>query len=140
MFQSKEEWVSEAARKLAPIFANVGSPVGRIQVEVHDSLSRGRLGECESRGDYHIIRIHSTLVAKTALPVLVHELLHAAVGVREGHRGSFIRVGNKIGLWADQAQNKAVYGPVSFPLLGLLRMLEVALGPYPKVDKVPQAV
>ena len=127
---TKEAWLTEAMTKLRPIFAGVGKPIpDGVRIEVVRSLKGNRIGECSSLGH---IRIHDTLIARTALPVLVHELLHAAVGIEHGHGGDFIVYGKKIGLWPEGCNKYATYGVTSWRLQQLLRTLESLLGEYPK--------
>ena len=140
MHISKEEWLAEAVEKLRPVFKNVGYPVGPITVAVESAMGEGHLGTCQKTAGGHHITIHNVLIAKTVLPVLVHEMLHAAVGVEEGHRGKFAKVGDQIGLWASSEQHRTKYGACAFRLHNLLRMLEMALGPYPSLDKSKQLV
>lgn len=127
VMKSKEQWLTEAVYRLKPIFNNVGAPVGDIRIEVTNSIKA--LGTCSSN---NVIQIHEELNSRSVFPVLLHEMLHAAVGVSEGHRGRFISVGQRIGLWADPSQPKTRYGEVSWPLAQLVRQLEMLLGPYPK--------
>ena len=140
MHISKEDWLVEAVDKLRPVFKNVGYPVGQVTISVESDMGAGSLGTCKKTPVGHHITIHNVLIAKTVLPVLVHEMLHAAVGVEEGHRGKFARVGDQIGLWASKEQHRTKYGACAFRLHNLLRMLEMALGPYPALDKSKQLV
>jgi len=129
---TREEWVGRAIGLLRPVFRNVGAPVPEaVAVRVSDRLSGDAIGLCSKQGEAYEVAIHGTLIGKSVLPVLVHELLHAAVGVEEGHRGRFVQVGHKLGLWANRDQPKGQYGPVSWNLHQLLRQLEAVLGPYP---------
>jgi hypothetical protein len=140
MYVTKEDWLAEAVEKLRPVFKNVGCPVGAITVSIEANLTKGALGTCAQTSGGHHISIHSVLIAKTVLPVLVHEMLHAAVGLEEGHRGKFAQVGNQIGLWVSKEQHRTEYGACAFKLHNLLRMLEMVLGPYPSLDKGKQLV
>ena len=132
MHATREAWLSEAIEKLRPIFRNVGYPLPQsIKVEVKDKMASGLIGLCSNRDGQYTIAVHSELNQKSVIPVLIHEALHAAVGVREGHRGNFVKVGKSIGLWANESQPKSQYGPMSFKLVELVRMFDTMLGRYP---------
>jgi hypothetical protein len=111
MTSTREQWLTELVRRLAPDFAKIDKPlqVELIRVSVgfpsKRALSRKnqRISECwstkASKAGHHEIYISPVMgevldVAAT----LTHELVHSAVGTDAGHKGSFRRVALAIGL------------------------------------------
>lgn len=62
------------------------------------------------------------------LDILLHELIHAAVGTEEGHRGEFKRVALALGL---QGKMTATIAEPGTELHGKLSRIARELGPYP---------
>lgn len=61
--------------------------------------------------------------------VLVHELIHAAVGIKAGHGKPFGRVARKLGLIGKLTATEA--GP---ELIAKLQLIVEAIGPYPHAE------
>ena len=110
--QTREAWLNHVARRMAPMFERLGSPLPtqlRIAIGFTSSGRRSRhIGECwdnQCSEDRHFeIFIRPDLSeSKELMPmqvasILGHELVHAAVGVSAGHRKEFRRVARGIGL------------------------------------------
>ena len=64
----------------------------------------------------------------TALDILVHELVHAAVGCECGHSETFYTIADAIGL-----DNGGITASAEEVLLKRLRDIQEILGPYPEV-------
>ena len=67
------------------------------------SLKRGRIGECwppvlSKDGTTEIIVSMVVDDPKQAIGVLIHEMVHAAVGCKHGHRGPFRKLALAVGL------------------------------------------
>jgi len=107
---NRESWLTEAVNKLRPDFDRLGFPLpGGIRVtcgwpsKSALSAKRKRVGECWSpdcsKDGHHEIFISPCLADPVeALGVLVHEAVHAAVGVEAGHKGPFRDCAVAIGL------------------------------------------
>jgi hypothetical protein len=109
---NRESWLNYVASRMAPVFAELGKPLPknvRIAIGWMSSGTRSRaIGECWDRRcseDSHFeIFIKPTIGRdKVLMPldiaaVLAHELVHAAVGIPEGHGKEFRRVAIGIGL------------------------------------------
>lgn len=121
--QNREAWLNFVAQKMAPMFAELNAPLPsriRIAIGFLSSGNRGkRIGECwdnicSADGHFEIF-IKPTLVeTPEAMPsrvadILAHELVHAAVGIPEGHRKEFRRVA--IGLGLTGKMTATVAGP-----------------------------
>lgn len=146
---NREAWLTEATNLMRPWFAAAGHP---LPAKVHCSVgfpssgalarNRRKIGQCWSMsvsedGHPHVF-LHPELPedAKlkggkrdahcTVLPVLVHELVHAAVGTECGHKGAFVRLARELGL---EGKPTATFAGVE--LLGRLDKLRKKLGPYP---------
>lgn len=135
---NREQWLGQLVEALRPTFINIGYPLpDRIRVACgwpsRSALSRKtrRIGEawsqaCSADG------AHETFLSPTLSDpvevgaVLVHELVHHAVGVGHGHKGPFTRCARSIGL--EGKMRSTVAGP---RLNEQLRHLTTMLGPYP---------
>jgi hypothetical protein len=151
--QNREEYLRLAVQRLAPLFEQVGAPLPAdiaVSVGFPSTAARARkeqrTGECwspdRSAAKRHEIFISPVLGdASEALAVLVHELAHAAVGAKDGHRGRFPKVAKKLGLQPPMRATTA--GP---ELKARLNALIADLGPYPhaaldasRPERKPQA-
>lgn len=102
---NRETWLNRVAEMMAPKFLALGHPLPPFRVSVgfpSGGKSAPVAGECwDSRvsGDGHFeiflnpSRDDSAQVAGT----LAHELIHAAVGLRCGHKGDFAKVARALG-------------------------------------------
>lgn len=135
-FATREEWLKTAAEEVAPIFTAEGF---KLPAKLRFSCSwpvgsRGSkkvLGQCvapeaSQDGSTEVYIVPTVDDSKLALGVLVHELVHAAVGVRHGHKRPFAAACAKLGLVGKPAQ--ALPGPDL--TVKLERVLE-AVGAYP---------
>lgn len=95
---TREEWLMTAVELLRPIFAERGYIIPdmvKATIGFPHVGGRGkRIGECHSpeasKGGFHETFVSPLLEEPTrVLGVLVHELGHAAVGVKHGHRAPF---------------------------------------------------
>lgn len=97
---NRETWLNEMAARMAPRYAELGHPLPPFRVSIGfpgGGSATSAAGECWSKhasGDDHFeifinpIRDDSVLIAGT----LAHELAHAAVGFKHGHKGDFAKV------------------------------------------------
>lgn len=157
--ETREGWLNAAVELLRPRFKAHKKPIPK-QVRVTCgwpsksalAAKSRRIGECwssEASGDKHVEIFISPYLSGArvvgkgdnakdrgivgVLDTLVHELVHAAVGLRCGHRGEFKRLALELGL----------EGPMKSCGAGaeleedLLKIAKV-LGPYPhaKLDKM----
>jgi predicted RNA-binding Zn-ribbon protein involved in translation (DUF1610 family) len=136
--QTREEWLNEAVNRLAPMFESIGAPLPgdiRVSVGFPSRAARSRrkrhIGECWSPKHSAALR-HEIFISPVlgdglqATETLVHELVHAAVGVEHGHRGRFAKVARQIGLLPPMTQT-----PASPELKARLNALVTTIGPYP---------
>lgn len=130
---TREEWLEEMMRKLAPMFAAAGAPLPMPLPRVSVGFARGSrraIGQCHDArlsadGRYQVF-VGPTLDEAGAAHVLTHELVHAAVGTAAGHRGEFRRVALALGLAGRMTSTHA--GP---ELARRLVALAAEVGPYP---------
>lgn len=131
---TREEWLTALAERVAPtlgiavpkIRLSVGFPGGR-------RAGRGgkRIGECwdaaaSADGSSAIFVSPIIADAATAAAVLVHEMVHAAVGVSHGHRGPFRRMALAVGLTGKMTATTATP-----ELADKLAEIVDEIGPYP---------
>ena len=106
-FETREEWLHFIAEEMRPEFKAVGAPLPakiRMAVGFTSNGYRGKaVGECWS--DKASADKHAEIFIKPdqdnpmrVAGILVHELVHAAVGTETGHRGAFKRTATALGL------------------------------------------
>lgn len=102
MTTNREAWLNQIAQQMAPRFEAMGFPLPAFRASVGWPSTAQALGECWDRrvsGDGHFEifinpgRADSEGIACT----LAHELIHAAVGLQEGHKGKFAAVALELG-------------------------------------------
>lgn len=135
-FNTREEWLGVAAEEIAPYFEAHGFKLpAKLRFACSwPAGSRGSkkvLGQCvapERSQDGHteIYIVPTVAEPKLALGVLVHELVHAAVGVRHGHKKPFAAACAKLGLVGKATE--ALPGP---ELAAMLEAKLDVLGAYP---------
>lgn len=136
-YPTREAWLEAAARKLRPWILKAGGseyPEPLLSVGLPSkgafSAKRRRIGECwsEKCGDGRCaIFISPTLDKPLAVvDVLIHELIHASVGVEHQHKKPFALVAGGIGLIGKM---NATYAGEE--LKSRLEELCAALGPLP---------
>lgn len=94
---NRETWLNEIAALMAPRFEALGHPLPKFRVSIgFTSLgaSGGANGQCWSDactddGHFTIFIAPSEATSMSVAAVLNHELIHAAVGLKEGHKGKF---------------------------------------------------
>jgi hypothetical protein len=110
IYNTREEWLNALVTKLRPLFERVAAKIpDRVRVAVSLTRSKSAIGTCfdamdSKDGTYEIIiRIDKDDPLEVA-GILVHELIHAAVGLNEKHSGEFKRVALDIGLEGKMTQ------------------------------------
>ena len=103
---NRETWLNELAGLMAPRFAELGHPLPKFRVSIGftSTGAGGRAnGECwndtctEDR-HYTIFISPSEATSMDVAAILNHELIHAAVGFKEGHKGRFAEVMKATGM------------------------------------------
>jgi hypothetical protein len=131
-FQSREDWLVALTKELQPLFISVGAKIpDRVRTSM--SLTRGKksIGICFDADNskdqtYEIlIRIDKDDPMEVA-EILVHELIHASVGLECRHGGEFKRVALDLGL-----EGKMTATHASDALQARLQPILDALGAFP---------
>lgn len=133
----RELWLMEAVRRLRRLFPRV-YPVPRVRVSVGWATVRPErtLGQCHAvaRSRECQIFISPTLDDPVeVLDVLLHELVHAALGVGAGHDRRFVHLARRVGLTVGPA----IVQQAGDPLRARLATIGQSLGPYPHVALRP---
>jgi hypothetical protein len=135
---TREQWLYEMLNILRDDFLALGRVVPeKIRIGVGFPSSRAlskssrTIGQCFSEkcsdDNTHEILISPLLAdAVEVAGVLVHEAIHATVGVTEGHKGAFKRVAESIGLTGKMTATTV--GPY---LRVRLEEIIAEIGPYP---------
>lgn len=136
--ENREAWLAALVAALRPMFAEHGSPIPeRVRVSCgwpsRGGLSKSRraIGQAwspkASADGTHETFISPVLAdAPTVAHVMVHELVHHAVGVEAGHKGPFRALAKALGLVGKMTATEA--GP---ELAQRLHAITEAIGPYP---------
>ena len=107
---ARQNWLRSIADNLAPEFASLGVPLPAFRVTCGFPSGGGTrqrtprvIGETHDKshsadGHYEIFISPVNADSVTVAAVLAHELVHAAVGIPEGHGAEFGRVARAIGL------------------------------------------
>lgn len=136
-FPTREEWLGVAALEVAPIFEAAGF---KLPALLRFSCSwpagsRGNskkiLGQCiapdaSADGTTEVYVVPTIADKMMALKVLVHELVHAAVGVRFGHGKVFASACKRLGL-----EGKPAHALPGAELTAQLEAILEKLGDYP---------
>lgn len=102
--RNREEWLNAVACALGPVFASVGAPLPkRFRVTMSLTKNSKHVGvcyapACSADGTTEILIRLDRADEMDVAAILAHELVHAAVGCSEGHKGEFKRVALAIGL------------------------------------------
>ena len=137
-FTNREEWLGVAVQELAPLFTRNGYTIpDKVKVSCGwGAGSRGTskkiLGQCwapeaSAGGNHEIFIAPSVDKPVLALGVLLHQLVHAVVGVKYGHKAPFKAACDKLGLSGKATQ--------ALPGEALNRWLETDL--LPKLGAYP---
>ncbi len=137
-FDTREQWLKEAATKLQPLFeehgykvpANIRYSCGWPSKSALSAKHR-RIGECWSKDassdeQFEIFISPALGEPLRALDVLVHEIVHAVVGLKEGHNATFKRCAVAVGL-----EGKMTATTASEQLIKRLKGVHEELGAYP---------
>src|SRR5215207_7364797 len=137
----REAWLHAVAAALAEPFKQLGHPIPeRVRLTCGFPSVRGiaarnqRVGECWSdsnSADGHFEIMVSPVIADSVrvAGVLAHELIHAAVGLKCGHKGAFRTMAKALGL---EGKMTATTEGEAFKRL-VAPILEAA-GPYPHAE------
>lgn len=145
-YYSREQWLQALALALEPMFAQAKAKLPRHKVKAHHITAEGFAirftcgfpsnrkkfsGECWSSqasrdGHYEIFVTPKLDDALQVAGVIVHELIHAAVGTDAKHGPKFARVALALGL-----EGKMTATTTGAALAAQLRAITDRLGPYP---------
>lgn len=105
MATTREAWLIDACGPLSEIIRRAGAECPPVAVSIGFPRSRAshRIGECwdgrlASDGRPAIFVSPTIANPLRVLDVLLHEMIHAAVGTQHGHRGRFVTVARACGL------------------------------------------
>lgn len=140
-YETREQWLEAAVEVVRPWFEEVGAPLPervRVSCGWPSKGARSRaIGECWSP-ECSAAGVHEIFVSPKlddlceVLAVLVHECVHAAVGLECGHKGAFKRTATALGLEGKMTATTA--GPV---LLERMQAVIAKCGDYPHLKLEP---
>lgn len=129
--ETREEWMIRAANAMRPWFPE-DATVPPVRVSVGWPAGRGSsrlIGQCWYSTDDSVpaLFVSPALNAESAvLDTLLHEMVHAAVGAGQGHKGKFVTVAKALGFTKPWRST-----PCSPELQERIALLAAALGPFP---------
>jgi len=133
---TRETYLQAATTHLAPLFAAQGYPLPAVRASVGIPAGGAggklkRIGQCwsnlaSSDNTTEIFICPSQSDPVQVLAILLHELIHAAVGLECGHKGPFKRVALALGL-----EGKMTATTPGAQLAADLSALADTLGAYP---------
>lgn len=145
-FEIREAWLEAAVNKMMPHFKNAGYDVPPIRVSCGWPSSGGlgkkkrTLGQCwapeastDGKSQIFISPYLENTGEITALGVLVHEVVHAVVGIKESHNKVFGKCARSVGL--EGKMTSALPGEA---LKKICMEWSEALGPYPHAKLDPE--
>ena len=104
---TREEWLTNAAELMAPLFMAAGVTPKQVRISVGFPANK-RAGKGKTIGECHYMAtdgvpqvfIHPSLTDGDMgpLPTLAHELAHAYLPVGTGHKGKFVQLVRALGL------------------------------------------
>lgn len=133
---NRESWLTEATLQVqrtifskpayrlpSKLAVSVGIPAGSLRA----------IGQCwdptvSKDGTTHVFICPSLDEPIQVLGTLVHELVHAVVGVQEGHKGEFLRMARAVGLKGKPTATVVLPGTALFDQL---ETVHKRLGDYP---------
>jgi len=138
---TREGWLLELTARLRPMFAAQGAELpAKIRVSCSwpgGGSARTRVGEawsakCSADGAHETFISPAMGDVAEVAHILVHELVHHAVGIECGHKGKFRSLATALGLTGQMTAT------VATPELAatLLEMTD-AVGPYPHSTLTP---
>lgn len=103
---NREAWLNAVAAKMAPRYAELGYPLPPFRISIgftSHGMNSNANAECWSDkasadGHFEILIRPDVDDPMYAAALTAHELTHAAVGLREGHKGKFVEVMKALGL------------------------------------------
>jgi hypothetical protein len=138
---TREAWLNQMTSLLRAHFLDAGGAIPeKLRVtcgwpsQSAKAQKNRRIGECwgaTSSGDEHFEVFISPTVANAVkvAETLVHELVHAAVGVETGHKGAFRRIATALGL-----EGKMTATHAGEALRDRLEGMISRIGPYPHAE------
>ena len=144
--KTRDEWLAAAVADLRSDFREVGAPLPKkVRVSVGFPSTGGTgsrkrtIGQCwDGKGIKDgITQIYVSPVLDDpirSLGVLVHELVHAAVGCEHGHKAAYRKVALKVGL--EGKMTETTEGPA---LTARLKALARKIGKFPHSALDPKA-
>lgn len=117
MTMNRETWLNELAQRMAPRFEELGHPLPKFRVAV-GWTSAGKStkvgGECwhssnSADGVFEVLVAPIIDDSMQVAAILAHELNHAAVGFKHGHKGEFAVMMGKLGM--KRPYTSSIAGP-----------------------------
>lgn len=146
LHKTREQYLHAASREIERVFLRPRGLALPDRYAVSCGFPKGghggrdvAIGQCwspeVSQGRVHEVFISPALAgANEVLATLLHEIVHAVVGISQGHKGKFRTLARECGL---RGKLTATYVPEATICGGLLARMSDRLGTYPHRALVP---
>ena len=136
---NRETWLEKLTAELVPIFAEHGATIPRCRFSLGFTSKGGNgkvIGECwtdkVSADNTHEIFLRCDQDDSEAIAAtLVHEVIHAVVGVKEGHKAPFKKLARALNL---EGKLTATYGGEAFKAMIAPALAVVGEIPHKRLD------
>ncbi len=131
---NREQWLTKVAKRLEPLFRKIDAKLPPYRVSCSwpsKGVLAGAIGQCwspEASADNTTEMMLSMSIADPirVAETLVHEMVHAAVGVEHGHKAAFRKVALAVGL-----EGKMTATHAGEDLIAHLNEISEKVGKYP---------
>jgi len=142
-YNTREEWLSAAVKLLTPMIEReVGLEVPNLRISAGFGSPRAfarknpAVGACHgvensTDGTFELFVSPIQAVREEVLETVLHEMLHAVVGVDAGHKGAFVKAAKAVGFEKPWTST-----PASEELKDWLLDIAMELGEYPHAAMV----
>jgi len=134
---NRETWLEEGIKQLDATFFNANGYELPAKMQISCGFPKGignrKIGQCwhpqASKDETTQMFVSPSIDAPVqVLGVILHELVHACVGVEVGHKGIFRKLAHEFGL---EGRMTATFVKEGSLLHGTLSQMAESLGPYP---------
>jgi SprT-like family protein len=146
-YPTREQWLLAAVEIFTPLFTTAGYKVPKVRVtcgwpSAGGLKKKGRtIGQCwdadVAADNVHQIFISPVLEANEdecgVIPTLIHEVVHAVVGIKEKHNKVFKKCAHAVGLTGKMTSTEA-----DANLLAAMKQWSEILGVYPHAKLDPK--
>lgn len=133
-YKTREEWLRAGVKAMSPWLVKHGHSMPDVWDVGVAEPHRKVIGRCYP--EQHLFVMGHIVEPVAVLATVLHEMLHAAVGIVHKHKGPFAILARAVGL---EGKLTATYAKEGTPLHEALGKLALKLGEYPHRQMMPMA-